>query len=340
MLTLTNKALLALLSDATGVSRVAPDPTQQSAPLVPLPDRIAALQGTDTDDAQGLPADIGGLRSLIRTMLGQQQMPTGQWPMSMNRSATRLNLLEPRVALLEQLVQQYAAGATATDASIKDLTAKLGLLSAAQVASDARQTADEVRLAAVEAKATLTASATEANRLEIAKNAAADALRDARLSTDEALITAAQAVATQAKADAATAQKKADDDAAAVQALQTQLTAVQATANAAQAAAAANATALASKLDASAVQRFTVATPVVSLVVGTPYAVPVTLPKAWANGNYLVFLTKASGNTLLNVSLSDTAKTGPGFTLTMQTTGLATLAVGASSAEVLAIQLS
>jgi hypothetical protein len=340
MQTITNKALLALLSEATGVSQAAPDPTQQSAPLVPLPRQIAALQGIDSQDAEGLPTDIGGLRSLIRTMLGQQQMPTGQWPMSMNRSATRLNLLEPRVSLLEQLVQQYAAGATATSQTVQQLTAQLGLLSAAQAAADARQTADEVRLAAVEAKATLTASATEANRLELIKNAAADALRDARLTNDEALIAAAQAVANQAKTDAATAQKKADDDAAAILALQSQLTTVQATANAAQAAAAANATALAGKLDASAVQRFTVATPAVSLVVGTPYAVPVTLPKAWANGNYLVFLTKASGSTLLNVSLSDTAKTGTSFTLTMQTTGLATVAVGASSAEVLAIQLS
>jgi hypothetical protein len=340
MTALTNKALLAQLAQATGLDQVPADPTQATAPFIPLPAQIAALQGIDTPDADGLPTDIGGLRTLIRTMLGQPQMPTGtSWPMSANRSATRLNLLEPRVALLEQLVQQYAAGATATDASVKELTARLSLLSAAQAAADARQTADEVRLAAVEAKATLTASATEANRLELIKNAAADALRDARLTNDEALIAAAQATATQAKADAATAQKLAADDAAALTALQGQLATVQATANAAQAAAAANAIALAGKLDASAVQRFTVATPAVSLVVGTPYAVPVTLPKAWTNGNYLVFLTKASGSTLLNVSLSDTAKTATGFTLTMQTTGLATLAVGASSAEVLAIQL-
>lgn len=327
------------LLTATGLDQVGSS-EQQGAPVLPLPAQIAALVGTDTPDAEGLPTDLAGLRSLIRTMLGQQQMPSGAWPMSMNRSATRLNLLEPRVTLLEQLVQQYAAGATATSAAVQSLTAQLSLLSAAQVASDTRQAADEVRLAAVEAKATLTASATEANRLELIKNAAADALRDARLSQDETAIAAAQATATQAKADAATAQKLAADDAAALLTLQNQVAAAQATATAAQAAAAANATALAGKLDAASVQRFTTPTPGITVAVGVPATFNVVLPKPFATNQYLVFFTKASGSALLNVQLSDTAKLPGSFTGTMQQTGLASLAVGPSSAEVLAILIS
>lgn len=313
---------------------------QLGAPVLPLPAQIAALQGLDTEDAEGLPADIGGLRSLLRTILGQSQVPTGAWPMSLNRSATRLNLLEPRVALLEQLVQEYTTGATATSQAVQLLTARLGLLAAAQAASDTRQAADEVRLAAVEAKATLTASATEANRLDIVALKAADVLLQTRATNDEAAIAAAQATATQARSEASRAQQKADDDAAGLLALQVQLTAVQATASAAQAAAAANATALAGKLDASAVQRFTVATPAITVAVGVPATFNVVLPKPFATNQYLVFFTKASGATLLNVQLSDTAKLPGSFTGTMQQTGLASLSVVASSAEVLAILIS
>jgi hypothetical protein len=327
------------LLTATGLDQVGGE-NQQGAPVLPLPAQIAALAGHDTPEAEGLPTDIGGLRSLVHVILGQPQVPAGAWPMSLNRSATRLNLLEPRVALLEQLVQQYAAGASATSAAVQLLTDRLSLLSAAQVASDARQAADEVRLAAVEAKANLTASATEANRLEIAKNTAADLLRDARLSQDETAIAAAQATATQARSEASRAQQKADDDAAALQGLQTQLTAVQATANAAQTAAAANATALAGKLDAASVQRFTTATPALTVAVGVASTFNVVLPKPFVTNQYLVFFTKASGSALLNVQLSDTAKLPGSFTGTMQQTGLASLAVAASSAEVLAILIS
>lgn len=313
---------------------------QQGVPVLPLPAQIAALQGTDTEDAEGLPTDIGGLRSLVRVILGQPQVPTGAWPMSLSRSATRLNLLEPRVALLEQLVQQYAAGATATSAAVQLLTDRLSLLAATQTASDARQAADEVRLAAVEAKATLTASATEANRLDIVALKAADVLLQTRATNDEAAIAAAQASATQARSEASRAQQKADDDAAALLALQTQLSAVQATASAAQAAAAANATALAGKLDAASVQRFTTPTPALTVAVGVAATFNVVLPKAFATNQYLVFFTKASGAALLNVQLSDTAKLPGSFSGTMQQTGLASLAVAASSAEVLAILIS
>ena len=340
MLTLTNKAQLARLLVATGLDQVSNDPDQSNAPLIPLPQQIAAVAGTDTEDADGLPTTVGGLRSLIRTLMGQAQIPTGTtWPMSLNRSATRLNLLEPRVALLEQRLEQVADGLDATDAEVEATVARLELLRAALATSDAQQAADAVRLAAVEAKATLTASATEANRLEIAKNTAADALRDAHLSQDATAIAAAQATATQARAEASLAQKKAEYDAAALLVLQAQLTTV-------QQAAAANATNLASvatdvatRLPASAVQRFTVNLPAVTIQVLTPYAQVVTLPKPFPNANYLVFLDKASGG-LLNTELGDKDKTAGTFTLTARNTGAVSLAMPAGVAEVLAILIS
>lgn len=326
------------LCTATGLDQ-AGGSDQQSGPFVPLPVRIAQLEGTYTDDADGLPTDIGGLRSLIRTMLGQQQMPTGLgWPMSMNRSATRLNLLEPRVELLEQRLQQVAAGADATSAEVKATVARLELLRAAQAASDTRQAADEVRLAAVEAKATLTASATEVNRLDIVKLEAADVLLQARATNDAAAIAAAKAAADQARTEAATAQKKADDDAAALLVLQAQLTTVQQAAATNATNLAAVAADVATRLPASAVQRFTVNLPAVTIQVLTPYAQTVTLPKPFPNANYLVFLDKAAGG-LLNTELGDKDKAAGTFTLTARNTGALSLAMPAGVAEVLAIQL-
>jgi len=325
------------LCTATGLDQ-AGGSDQQSGPFVPLPVRIAQLEGTYTDDADGLPTDIGGLRSLIHTMLGQQQMPSGQWPMSNHRSATRLNLLEPRVALLEQRLEQVAAGLEATDAEVEATVARLELLRAALATSDAQQATDAVRLLGVEAKATLTASATEANRLELAKNTAADALRDARLSQDATAIAAAQATATQARSEASLAQKKADDDAAALLVLQAQLTTVQQAAATNATNLAAVAADVATRLPASAVQRFTVNLPAVTIQVLTPYAQTVTLPKPFPNANYLVFLDKAAGG-LLNTELGDKDKAAGTFTLTARNTGALSLAMPAGVAEVLAIQL-
>ncbi|MGI4864203.1 MAG: hypothetical protein ACRYFZ_09800 [Janthinobacterium lividum] len=306
----------------------------------PLLDKLATVANLTDGDA--LPIDER-ISTAVDVLAGRQNYlaTAGTYPAMRNEQLRqRVAALEQVQATQQQFILQLVAGADVASKQMQALGAQLQLQQLAIGVLQTNQAADEVRLAAVEAKATLTASATEANRLDIIKLQAADVLLQAQDSKDATAIAATQATATQARAEAATAQKKADDDAAALLVLQGQLTTVQATANAAQQAAAANATALAGKLDAAAVQRFTITTPAVSLVVGTPYAVPVVLPKAWANGNYLVFFTKASGSTLLNVQLSDTAKTGTGFNTTMQTTGLATLAVGAGSAEVLAIQLA
>jgi hypothetical protein len=69
-----------------------------------VPEQIEAvkkeLAGVVTPDGESMPADLAGLRSLIRTMLGQPTMPRGNWPMSNNRSAKRLDALEPEVEQL------------------------------------------------------------------------------------------------------------------------------------------------------------------------------------------------------------------------------------------------
>jgi len=312
-------ALVDALALNTGVSVPAPaDPLGAGVPAVPTVDeRLAALRMAITD----------------------QETPIGP-PMRNRPIALKVFAHETRLDLLETLTQQLLNGASATDAEVKATVARLDLLRIALATSNAQQAADEVRLAAVEAKATLTASATEANRLDIIALKAADVLLQAQDAKDATAIAAAQATATQARSEAATAQKKAEDDAAAVLALQAQLATVQATANAAQVSAAANATALAGKLDASAVQRFTTPTPQITVAVGAPATFNVVLPKPFATNQYLVFFTKASGAALLNVQLSDTAKLPGSFTATMQQTGLASLAVAPSSAEVLAILIS
>lgn len=305
--------------------------------------------------AAGLPADAGPLDAALpepppidnriadvadtlRISITGQQTPIGAG-MQNRTIKVRTDALEARVALLEQLSQQLLTGAAATDAAVQSTVARLELVRAAGAAMELRVAADEVRLAAVEAKATLTASATEANRLDIAKNTAADLLRDARLSQDEAAITAAQTAANQARDAAVAAQKKADEDAAGLTALQQQLTQAQAAVAANTASLATLAADVAKKLPADAVQRFTIPTPAVTLAVGTPTVVPVTLPKAFADANYLCFFTAAVGQALLNVKLSDTNKAPATFGLTMQQTGLASLAVAASQAEALIIHL-
>lgn len=215
------KALLLLNAVAanTSVTVAAADPLAASAPL-PLP---VAQQ---INVAVSRLAGVLDFDAVADTKVGMQN------------EALRLRLLALELVVSAQQAVQaaLASGLDQQSAQLKVLNAQLLLAQQATQALQVSQTAAELRLTAAEAKATLTASATEANRLDIAKNAAADVLRDARATNDETAIAAAQATATQARTEAAAAQKKADDDAAAVLVVQAQAKAAQDTATAAQAA--------------------------------------------------------------------------------------------------------
>jgi hypothetical protein len=103
-------------------------PTALDNAITPLIEQhLATIVGTDTPDAEGLPTDLAGLRSLLRTMLGQQQVPNGPWGMSMNRSATRLNILEPLVAAQQAVLEAQRAGLDQQSTQMQALTANLQL---------------------------------------------------------------------------------------------------------------------------------------------------------------------------------------------------------------------
>ena len=285
--------------------------TDGETPIVPVNERLAALRVAIT--GQDSPPPAAG------------------WRMSNYRSASRLDALEP-------LVQQLTSAVLSLTDTNSALQGQLQVQLAAYQTLQASQAADQQHLVAVEAKATLTASATEANRLDIVALKAEDVALKTRATQDEAAIATAQATATQARTEAAAAQKKADEDAAALLVLQGQLTQAQAAVAANTASLATVAADVATRLPAAAVQRFTISTPAVTL--GTAVSTfNVVLPKAFTDNQYLVFFTPAPGAALLNVKFSDTAKLPASFTGTMQQTGLASLLVAASSAEVLAIHL-
>jgi hypothetical protein len=231
-----------LLQDAariTGAVAVVPDPLGSTLPEAPtVPQQIAAakaeLLGTDTPDGAGLPTDLAGLKSLIRTMLGQQQMPSGNWPMSHYRLATRVAALETVQAAQQAVLDALGKGYDQQSATVQVLTANLQLAQQRAQALETKQAAYDLRLAANDAKDTLTANATEANRLDIVALKAADVLLQTRATNDEAAIAAAQTTATQARTVADAAQKKADQDADAVLLVQAQAKAAQDTADAAK----------------------------------------------------------------------------------------------------------
>ncbi|MDO7849005.1 hypothetical protein Q5H92_21755 [Hymenobacter sp. M29] len=263
-------------------------------------------QVTNIADADAQPVDAR-LLELGESITGQKGRIGTR--MQNRNNALRLDAVEPLLNTLQQAVGLLITKSDAQDARLTDLGAQSDLL---------------------RANATATRSALEANTAADAalrayeeSNAARLLLLEARVSKDEGAITAAQA-----KADAA------------------QASATTAIANAATAQAAANANTaelvrlaadVAKRLPADLVQRFSISTPGVTIQALTPATFPVPLPKPFADGNYFVFFTKASGAALLNVQLSDTAKTATGFTATMQQTGLASLLVAASTAEVLAV---
>lgn len=326
---------ITLVATNAGIS-FAGDPMGSAAPLPPSVDeRISA--GLDLLSGVPMFQSVADTRTSMRNEMLRQNM------LAMRQDVTSLrDENDAQQALLLALLSGEGLHST----QIASLTARLDLVQAASamLRTDltANQSADALvaaRLSQVEAQQAADKLADAALALHEQQQDAQLALLAARATADEALIAAAQAkvdaaqaTATQAINAAAAAQSKADaatTDAAAAQATATTnaatLSAVQAD--------------VATRLPASAVRRFVVSTPAANLLVGTPLAVPVTLPTPFPNDKYLVFFTKASGNTLLNVQVSDTAKTATGFNLTMQTTGLVTLAVLASSVEVFAIQL-
>jgi hypothetical protein len=224
MTALTNKALLARLADATGVSQAAPDPTQATAPLVPLPQQIIQAVNNGLSELAGVPdyGAVASTRTAMRNDVLLQNFRAFQSSQQTINDAT------------QQLLTALLAGADRAGAQVAVLTGQMQLAQLAATASDAKQVAYGLRLDALETKAVLVASATEANRLDIVKLQAADALLQARATTDEAAIAAAQATANQARDAAALAQKKADDDAAAVLVAVAKADTAQATASAAQ----------------------------------------------------------------------------------------------------------
>lgn len=351
MQTLTNKALLARLADATGVSQAAPDPTQQSAPLVPLPTQIVEAVNAGLSQLAGVPdySAVSSTKVSMRNDVLRQTLNAFQ-----ASQQTYNELQDARTVLLEVRFDQLAAGLSATSAEGKATAARVELVRAALLATQSQLDASKADTALVVARLVVVEQQQAADKLADAALAAHEASQDAQLAllsaragTDEALITAAQAAATaaQARADqaitaAAAAQSTATNAGTAASAAQT-------TATQASQAAATNATNLATvaadvatRLPAASVQRFVAPTPSITVAVGVPATFNVVLPKPFATNQYLVFFTKASGAALLNVQLSDTTKLPGSFTATMQQTGLASLAVAASSAEVLAILIS
>jgi len=264
----------------------------------------------------------------------------------------RLLSLEARTELLEQLTQQLLAGAKSTDAAVQETRARLELVRVAGLTTqsqlEANTAADALLVARTAKLETQEAADLLADAAALAyqqKNDARVALLEARASQDEAAIAAAltrlaaaEASATQAINAASAAQSTASSASTAAATAQTAANAAQTTANANAANLSTVAADVATRLPAAAVQRFTVAVPGVTIQVLTPYTQTVTLPKAFASANYLVFMQKAS-NGLLNTELGDSAKTASSFSLSVRNTGAVSLAMPASNVDMLVILL-
>lgn len=242
------------------------------------------------------------------------------------------------VAVLGPMQQQQQL-LNLMSAKFVDIGPRMALAEATLASTQAAQLAQAAQLQFLDAKATLTASATEANTLELAKlqtrQAAAEAqqaLLAARLTADEAAITAAQIAANtaqlaanQASAAAATAQAKADADALAVLAAKT--TADAALLTAGQAGAATD------KL-AGRFRTVRVATPAVGL--GGTMSVAITWAVPFADASYNA-VAEFEGLAVLGLTAVVTNRTATGCTVTSKNVlGLALLA-GAGTITVTAI---
>ena len=278
---------------------------------------IAPLVGSTPDpDANAVPADMGGLRALLRTMLGQPQVPTGtDWPMSANRSAKRLTDLE----------QQFAAFQSLVLAKFTDLTPRLALaeatLASAQAGLAANTAADLLR----DAKDSLIESATQANALDIAALKLQVAADEAKLTATASAAAAAQFTATAARNEAATAQQKADADATAALAAAAKADAAQATANQAQAG-----------LTALAARFRTKQLPTPAVAIGGTMTMNVVWDTPFADDKYNA-VPEFEGLSVLGLTAVVTNRTATGCTVTSKNVlGLALLA-GAGLVTITAI---
>jgi hypothetical protein len=250
------------------VGMSAPDPAGQSAPVETVDARLADLRVSIT---------------------GQTTPPpkTG-WAMSNNRSANRLNALEPKVeAMFDVLVEQHGPQILLALAQAQEARA-----AAAAVAADlaANTLADEAQTAWIElvdAKATAT-------KAELALVKADTAANKAALAAAQSATTAAQTKADSAQAKAEAAQSKAD--AASTAAAAAQANAATAISNAAAAnteAQAAKAQALATQTALTAfIARFRIkrqATPAMLLGATATVVVPWDVP--YADAAYTTQLT-------------------------------------------------
>lgn len=249
-----------------------------------------------------LPTDLNGMRALLRTMLGQASIPQGlNWDMSANRSATR-------ITLLEQLVM----------AKFSDLGPRLALAEAEVARTQAAQALIAADLKLLDAKATLTESATQANaasivalqKLQTAQEAA-QALLQARATASETAIAtalqkadAAQFAATAAQLSANTAQAKADADAVAAQAAAATAEAAKTTASQAIAASAAIA------------GRFRIRQiPTPQVALGGTMTIPVVWETPFADANYNA-VAEFEGLSVLGLTAVVTNRTATGCTVT------------------------
>lgn len=226
-------------------------------------------------------------------------------------------------------LQLLAARVTSDEAAAALVKAKADSTAAALALVQAQQVTDEAGLAVLQVAVVAAQKVADAAQTKADTTLAATNSLQTKVETAQAASSAAINAAT-------TAQSRADSAATAAATAQSTATSAAATASANAATLATLQTDVASKLPAASVRRLTVNTPAVTIQVGTPATVAVTFD-AFADSDYLVFLTKATGPALLNVQVGDTAKTKSSFTLTLQNTGVVSLAIAASSVEVFII---
>jgi hypothetical protein len=256
----------------------------------------------------------------FRTVMGQD-FPTlapGQvWGMSSNRSAKRLDAHDVRLDTLEQLVTQLLVLSNASQEQQLVFAAQQHLATMASQQLATAQAAQDLRLAAVEAKATLTASATESNRLDILVLQANDVLLQARATQDETAIAKAQTTANQAVADAAKAQTTANQDAKDLLTVQGLAKAAQDTATAAQQSLA---------TFAARFRSARVAVPKIDL--GTSLDVVVQLSPAYADANYTA-IAEPAGLALLGLDATEVPTARTASTVTFKIKNVLGLAIAA-----------
>jgi hypothetical protein len=161
-------------------------PVSLDSTVTPLIEqRLSVLVGVETPDSARMPATLAGVRALLSTMIGQQNVPSGPWPMNMNRSATRLNLLEPRATALETGLASLEIEVN----SLRDVvlqgfagtTTMFGLLNTQRQLDLAATQAQEARNALQEAKDDLQDAAIEQLAAEAKLTTALDVLQSAQI---------------------------------------------------------------------------------------------------------------------------------------------------------------